>query len=238
VGDLSFVNKSLRYLYEYKSRASAIIYVSHHLDQIRALADRVLILDHGRCAYLAEPNETIRRYQELALDVRMGIERAEAIPNKTRRVLMPSSDIRLIDFGLLDRSGKAVDSIGVDDPLTVYCDFEVRCRPHALHFSLGVLDELKRDVIWLKDNDFHKHDLAAVAPGSHRLRITIPEHHLMPGVYYPRIAVEDAVTLETYVKFNADYAFAVRSSERLLARGLVRVEDRWDLQALPPDWCE
>jgi ABC-type polysaccharide/polyol phosphate transport system ATPase subunit len=68
-GDLSFQDKARKRMRELIGRARLIILVSHDLDSLSRLCDRVLWLEHGRVRQLGEPKATIAAYRESVLGV-------------------------------------------------------------------------------------------------------------------------------------------------------------------------
>ena len=234
VGDYSFVNKSLRRLHEYRQKAKALIYISHNLEQVRNLCKRVIVLDKGQTVFDGESNEGVMVYQDLCATTTVRMEKRPESPleGKTALLVNPSVELRLVDFGILDAAGEEVTELRMDEPLTIYCDFEVAGAPRPLFFSVGVLDERKVPIIWVMSNDFDKADFSSVPAGRHRVSATMDQHHLMPGVYYPLIAIRNEATQETYSRFAPGHSFAVRPTGQVLARGFVKVEERWSLQAL------
>ena len=49
IGDIGFRNKSLRKIYDYKQQANGVIFISHDLEQVKNLCDRIIVLEGGRC---------------------------------------------------------------------------------------------------------------------------------------------------------------------------------------------
>ena len=65
VGDAHFSAKCTRALRERKEEAMAILYVSHDLNSLKILCDRLLLLDRGRLIGEGSPDEVVRRYNFL-----------------------------------------------------------------------------------------------------------------------------------------------------------------------------
>jgi ABC-type polysaccharide/polyol phosphate transport system ATPase subunit/ABC-type polysaccharide/polyol phosphate export permease len=68
VGDEVFKKKCLATFDRLIERGHTIVYVSHALDTVKKLADRVLLLDQGRVVALDEPEIVLERYEELGRD--------------------------------------------------------------------------------------------------------------------------------------------------------------------------
>ncbi len=63
VGDIHFKRKSRDRIMDFRKRGITILFVSHSMEEVRGLCDRVLWLDHGRMKMIGEPEEVIREYQ-------------------------------------------------------------------------------------------------------------------------------------------------------------------------------
>jgi ABC-type polysaccharide/polyol phosphate transport system ATPase subunit len=65
-GDAAFQAKANHRMRELISRARAVIIVSHNLDSLRELCERVIWLDHGRLRAIGPPDEVIAAYLQQA----------------------------------------------------------------------------------------------------------------------------------------------------------------------------
>ena len=63
VGDAAFQEKSRRRMLELMSGGTTVLFVSHSLQQIREMCDRVVWLEHGEVQALGETKEICDRYE-------------------------------------------------------------------------------------------------------------------------------------------------------------------------------
>lgn len=63
VGDAAFQEKSKRRMMELMSGGTTVLFVSHSLDQIREMCDRVVWLDHGKVKMYGDTQEVCDAYQ-------------------------------------------------------------------------------------------------------------------------------------------------------------------------------
>ena len=63
VGDADFQEKSKKRMLELMSGGTTVLFVSHSLEQIREMCDRVLWLEHGQVRMLGETKEVCDAYQ-------------------------------------------------------------------------------------------------------------------------------------------------------------------------------
>jgi ABC-type polysaccharide/polyol phosphate transport system ATPase subunit len=64
VGDAAFQDKSKQRMTEMIDNGAAVLFVSHDLDTVRELSDRVLWLDHGHVQAIGSAEEVVSAYQE------------------------------------------------------------------------------------------------------------------------------------------------------------------------------
>ena len=62
VGDAAFQEKSYARMTELMSHGTTVLLVSHNIEQIRRLCDRVIWLDHGKVVGIGDTNELCDRY--------------------------------------------------------------------------------------------------------------------------------------------------------------------------------
>jgi ABC-type polysaccharide/polyol phosphate transport system ATPase subunit len=70
VGDEAFQRKCHQRMTEFRARQKTIMIVSHNLNAVAALCDRVCLLVHGRIAAMGLPEDVLPQYQELARSLR------------------------------------------------------------------------------------------------------------------------------------------------------------------------
>lgn len=63
VGDQVFQRKSFERMQQLMSGGTAVLLVSHALDQVQKMADRVIWLDHGKIVMRGDPEEVIEAYK-------------------------------------------------------------------------------------------------------------------------------------------------------------------------------
>lgn len=63
VGDANFQAKSKARMMELMGGGTTVLFVSHSIEQIREMCDRVIWLDHGRVKMIGDANEVCNRYE-------------------------------------------------------------------------------------------------------------------------------------------------------------------------------
>jgi len=64
VGDARFKRKSKDRILEFKNRGVIIVFVSHDMESVRNLCNKVLWLDHGKARMVGEPEKVIAEYEK------------------------------------------------------------------------------------------------------------------------------------------------------------------------------
>jgi lipopolysaccharide transport system ATP-binding protein len=236
VGDIGFKNKSLRKIHEYKKQANGVIFVSHELEQIRILCDRLLILNRGEVVYNGPTYEGCVLYEEKVREERIKVLRKEedvkALKEATSSFKFRENaegTVEFMDIGILNRDNSKTDVIGLDEPLNYFCDFKVHKPVNGLYFSVGILNEKYEPLIWVMSNDNNKVKFENIEPGTYRLIVQFPGHHLIPNIYIPNIAIRNDETGETYERVWTRSTFRVRSDTKLLSRAIIAVKENWYL---------
>ena len=63
VGDAAFQEKSKERMLQLMGGGTTVLFVSHHIDQIREMCSRVVWLEHGRLKMIGEADELCNVYQ-------------------------------------------------------------------------------------------------------------------------------------------------------------------------------
>jgi len=230
VGDLAFQNKAMRRMNEHISRSNALILVSHNLDQIRIMCNKVMVIDNGQILYFGDSDKGLIEYENLSKNHRIKSINKDFIDHGFFRYRRVDGD-RVIfnDLGLLNNQNESVSEVKVDEPLRVYLDFHINEQSEDLYFTLSILNEKKdTDCLWVKSNDFNRFPFYNVQPGDYRVIVKFIEHNLAPGIYYINYSIRNGKNSELYDHGFTDFAFAVKSDQHF-ERGIVHSVDEWEL---------
>lgn len=64
VGDQEFEKKCISKMHEFKDKGLTIVFVSHDLEAVRSICDRVALVDAGKLVTLTSPAEAVQLYKE------------------------------------------------------------------------------------------------------------------------------------------------------------------------------
>jgi lipopolysaccharide transport system ATP-binding protein len=131
VGDIYFRQRCMRKVHELRQRGVTIMFVSHSTGDVKAIADRVMWLEHGRMMAIGDPEPVISKYLAAMVEkdseyltLKKPAEReargathapeiADRIPNVDHRYGDGRAEV--LGIAVLDPYGKP---IGVLEPLT------------------------------------------------------------------------------------------------------------------------
>ena len=230
VGDLAFRNKSMRKMKEHRESANALVFISHNLDQIRVLCDRVIIMDHGKIVFNGKTAEGLIAYENMSKDKRVAaINRDCDAQHRLWQRYVDGNRLVCSDLGILNDLGDRTSEISVVEELRVFVDFMVNEACEEIYFALSVFNEKKdTDCLWVKSNDTDRYCFKDIVPGAYRVLLTFKEHHLAPGVYFINYAIRNGTTGEIFDHGLTDVSFAVKSDKHF-ERGIILAEDEWRL---------
>jgi len=221
VGDLSFQNKSLRRLDEVRKKAKAVVFVSHNLEHVRNLCDKVIIMDDARIAFRGDTNKALLKYYEMT-------RRKKHFDSTLRQ---SSGDIIFIDSGVLDKSGKETGRIKMGEEITTFFEYETPENYGELYFTVGIQNERGQNCITHMSNDNDKNiKFQNISKGRYRLIVKFVTPRLVPGTYFPIIAIRNSVTNETYERVRNLKPFLIEGD--VISRGIVQTESIWKLDKM------
>ncbi len=68
VGDAAFQNKSYAAFQRFKKEGVTIVFVSHNLEAVKSICDRVLLLDNGKLLADGKPSDVVTQYHRLIVE--------------------------------------------------------------------------------------------------------------------------------------------------------------------------
>jgi ABC-type polysaccharide/polyol phosphate transport system ATPase subunit len=191
VGDEVFQQRCLERIREMRAGGCTIIFVSHALDLVTAIADRILWLDHGRICAHGTAADVMREHTQMtgaSARIEGSGPRAEDVDLRATSTLfstrLQARGVRIDAVEFRDAEGRPVGEFALGAAHFVGVQLTVLEALPGVQFHLG----------W-NDRDFHpmlktclNTDLGAVQPGSYVLSIKVEDHHLPPGPYIVTVA--------------------------------------------------
>jgi ABC-type polysaccharide/polyol phosphate transport system ATPase subunit len=228
VGDINFQNKGLRRLSEIREKASAVIFVSHNLEHVQNLCQKVMVLNNGRAVFFGNTEKALLKYHEISREARMLSMKKE---NRQFEGTggYSTGEIKLVDYGLLDDRGGKTNKINLGDDLNLFFDFKVNKQIDNPVFSIGIRDEKGNNCIWHKSNEVMNIPLNKLdANCLYRIKVRFASPSLNPGVYIPVLGLMNYTTAERYEKIINLNSFIIDGE--MIPRGIVNCKSDWELK--------
>jgi lipopolysaccharide transport system ATP-binding protein len=174
VGDLQFQKKCLGKMGDVARQGRTILFVSHQMNQIRRLCQRVVWLDSGGIRQAGRTLEVLAAYEAAAASVStLGSAANEKTPRGTRflawRILEPRHE-----------SPNVLDTLG---ELTI--EFVLQVSKAIRHGVHGVaLFDSDNQVVWSTSVNH-----LTLCEGGHRFVFKLPSLPIRPGVYYWHVSI-------------------------------------------------
>jgi lipopolysaccharide transport system ATP-binding protein len=228
VGDEAFAHRCLRRIEEFLAAGKTLLLVSHSLDLVEGVCDRVLWLDNGRQRLVGEPRRVIDAYrQEVAAREgeehlaakRQREESGEEVPDELR---WGSREAEIVALRML-AGGEERYLVTTGEDVV----FEIRARAEKPldDFVFGVAISTPRDFeVWGTNTDLEGY-AAGLFEGEATVRLACPALRLAPGEYVVDVAIHS--------KEGAPYDYQRRALAFTVAAaaggvGVYAPEHRWE----------
>lgn len=201
VGDEEFSARCVAKIQEMKYRGVTLIFVTHQLDQVRALCDRALWLDHGQLEAIGEPMRVVDAYLQ---EVSGGAPPPESkepapAPEETKeQVPEPrksendeerwgSGEIVIRHVSLTDHEGRELVAVGPGSPVILDLDLEVRIPQDDFVFGIGIY-HADGTCVYGTNTDVEGY-VPEQIEGKVRVRFVVESLDLVAGTYRIDVAV-------------------------------------------------
>lgn len=230
VGDEAFAHRCIRRIEEMLATGCTLLFVSHGLDLVEKLCDRVLWLDGGTPRLLGEPRRVIDAYRQQVAEEEGSAHRREQERAEEDPVEEQGENSRWGSGAALVRGVRLLeaekDTFVLESGAAVAVEIEVEA-PEALDdFVFGIAITTPRGIeCWGTNTDllgFRSTRLEGVA----KVRVELPELRLGPGEYALDVAVHSRDGAP-YDYRKAVLHFTVTSSQRGV--GVYFPRQRWTI---------
>lgn len=202
VGDVSFQKKCFERLREIKEEGTTIVIVSHAMDQLFSICDRLIWIDQGKIKEDGEPKPTAQHYLDAMEDER--IERLEMENSEKLKDVHGSSILKLtknpyaearregdyqVHFtkvDLFNDQGHPCRTFSTGDKVQVKFSYETKMNHPKVNFNM----DISRDEQYCYGSCFTKSgDPLPVLNEQGEVTFHIEKLMLLPGKYYLSIGI-------------------------------------------------
>lgn len=194
VGDIAFQKKCLDRIDSFKARGCAILLISHDLDQVEAMCNRVLWLSHGHIETLDRAGAVLPRYQSKMLEKTALLTPAASEETATANAALQlhvnrfgTLESEIVKVELLGPDATPVSSIASGDGLTIELTVRAARPLSEMHFAVALSND--RGVECLEVNT--EEDVAAfpAVDGMMRVRLNLARLELSGGLYFFSVGI-------------------------------------------------
>lgn len=157
VGDAAFQFKCLNRVDELRQAGKTIIFISHDLNAVERLCDRVLLLERGQIIANGSPVEVIDRYKGAgAKTVASAFPGLQAEREWNDRADAPGDGaVRLRKMRVVTSDGNTAPAIDIRRPVGLEMTFEVLEPGHILVPNYNVFNQERLHVFNVQETDSH-----------------------------------------------------------------------------------
>lgn len=242
VGDVSFQKKCFEKLKEIKENGTTIVIVSHSMDQLLSICDRLIWIEDGRVKDDGKPKLIAMHYLDSMEDeriARLTQESKEKLKDEQGRSILELTQnvhpearregnhkVKFTKVDLYDVNGKPCQVFDTGDNVVLRCTYETVLDSPKVNFNMD----------FVKDNWQYCYGSCFTKPGDElptlqsvgEVVFTIEKLMLLPGKYYLDVGINGE---------NGDLYDNVRNIMQITVREYVHnefgpctFEHRWDIQ--------
>jgi hypothetical protein len=178
VGDINFQKKCLGKMGEVAKGGRTVVLVSHQLNQIRRLCERVAWVDGGSIRMSGRTHEVVSAYES-------AMSRGEQNGNERGRAGGLAAKARFVRWEIVEPRGEQSNTLCGLGPVTVKFMVEAGEPVRAGHHGCALFSH-ERELIWAWATDDVK-----LGVGEHEFRYTFPMLPIRPGPYTWQVSLYD-----------------------------------------------
>ena len=199
VGDEPFQRKCLDRIKQFQSDGRTIILVTHSLDQVRQMCDRVVLLDSGEVVVDGEPSDAVRHFREANSEL-------DHVDQASMRHRVSISSIRVVDG-----AGEPRADFVTGEPLGI--EYDVVAQQSVDDWAAGIaLTDASGMLLYGTNTVLQRVDLEPVA-GRRTVRFGFDSMPLAEGQYFITVAVHPH-TGPDYHRIDRAASFQVRDTTK------------------------
>jgi lipopolysaccharide transport system ATP-binding protein len=225
VGDYAFHHSCLNRIAQLQANGTAILYVSHNLEEVRGICDRVIWLHDARVELDGAPDQVVRAYVNYNLRSR-GLVVSELGDAERRGRRLGSGELVIKDCVPLDGHGEPVESVMSGDTLVLRIDYDTFEPLRQVVFGVSIYSE---DGVRLVSADTDAYVDHEAGSGS-SVYMTFPDLPLRAGSYELSVAAHNpaAAQYQPYAHHHRAYCLTVVAGDEE-QESLVRIPYHWAL---------
>jgi lipopolysaccharide transport system ATP-binding protein len=221
VGDVEFQTKCLGKMEEVAHEGGrTILFVSHSMNSVNRLCERVILMDRGSIALDATAAEATQAY--LKGNTRTSTSGAQSFE------IDPNKPGQFVGVAVLGPDGEPATQLSCDDPIRVRIEIDSRDMNKDTYFGILVLNSEGVRVLFSDSRDDKPNLGCRLGTGTRQFTVEIPGRLLAPGLYTMNIGWSDTAG-QTIDNRQACCRFTLveTSSHRASRPGILSVVLNW-----------
>jgi lipopolysaccharide transport system ATP-binding protein len=206
VGDGYFQQKCIKKIRQYRDSGGALVFVSHDLNAVKMVCDRVIVLDQGQVVADCDPEQGVNIYNRLL--ARESQQDQSSIGNRVGTQSSQNYGSNLAEFISIDLAGEKSETDVVSSGEKLNIRLQIKANANLPDITVGIMlrDRFGQDIFGtnthLKGHSMSLKDgqeitvnyavIAAVATGKYTITAALhsAENHLMDCFHWcDRIAI-------------------------------------------------
>jgi len=215
VGDETFRKKCLNKIVDFQERGKTMLIVSHDLDTLKKVCDRIMLIDEGKFIDMGEPLQVVERYKELGLQKQAGL-------------LAKEWGTREVEFGkvkFLNARGEESQRFMVGDKIIIKIPFYAKKKIEKPCFGFSVTDR-EGTICYGTNTALEKYTIPLIE-GKGSLDLIIESMPLFHGKYFFSLALHSEDHQKQYHRQDNQYVIWVESEKK--AEGFVEIPCKWEM---------
>ncbi len=227
VGDLAFQSKCAQKMRELLKSGTTILLVSHNMELIQSLCQRVFLLNKGEILKEGPADEIIPSYENLVLheheeELRRTISKSEKVKVATQE------PIEILNSLLHKGDGKATDSFQFDDSLFIHVEFLAKETIPTPIFSIEIV---RRDGVICCGS--HTREMGITTDslqGRGSVDVQLLDSPLSPGIYLVRFGIWDKDLMHPFLIRKKDIFQVEANLNEKFTEVVFRPKTQWKIQ--------
>jgi len=219
VGDADFQQRCLAKMAEFRTLGKSMLIISHDMHTIRAVSDRIVLLDHGTVKGIGSPSELVAQYQTSAVGGRTTARQRE----------WGSGEALITDTALVDEHGNPTTVVGCDRRLRVRIGYQANLVLPTPTFGFSVADA-SGATLYGSNTDLDGTEIPSIE-GKGQLSLEVDVAPLQSGTYLLSFSLHSRDHKLNYHRLEHTLPFHLDRTREF--DGIVALQSRWRTDAYP-----
>ncbi len=216
VGDEYFQKKCLRRISEFQAQGKTILFVSHALELVEQVCDRVILLEGGRVKMDGESEDVLKSYRQYVR------EKDPVLSPKE----LGNREAVIKNVSFFDKDGRQTRVFRTGDPVFVRLEYASGKRIENPVFGFSILGQDGRNYFGT-NTDLENFRIGHIE-GRGRVLLEIRRLSLFKGMFFFNFALHSPDHRTQYHRLDFIYEIEVENPSE--ERGFLKLPCRWEME--------